>query len=150
MKNALFVFFALVGFTSTASATVESYDRVYLVIQNFNEGENDFFVERAPLIGCYGLPQGARLAQFTAPYKAPSNIGCGGKSTTEDINALVCAKTISSKESKDYASFSEITLDISRCPAKHNPKFITMLRTAAKLNFPQSNKKKEVKLILIK
>lgn len=132
--------------TSTTFATVDGHDKVYLVVQHIQSGE--FFLERAPIIGCYGLARGPQLAQFTAEYKVNSNIGCGGETFQDNINYLTCAKIVDSKESADFSSFSEITLDISKCEAKNDPKFITMVRTAAKLNFPL--KKGEVKLKLIK
>lgn len=138
---------------STSHATVDANARVALVVQHIqSEGtESDaFFIERAPIIGCYGLPQGPALQQWTAEYKVPTNVGCGGDKAEENINALTCAKVVSAKEASDYMSFSEITLDISKCAAKKNPNFITAIRTSAKINFPQSNKKKVVKLILIK
>ncbi len=83
-------------------------------------------------------------------------MGCGDSdSSTIDINALSCASLVSSEESADYASFKKITLDISNCPYKDNAKFITMVRTAAARNFPQTQngkivKGKEVELILVK
>ncbi|MBK8203571.1 MAG: hypothetical protein IPK68_15010 [Bdellovibrionales bacterium] len=128
-------------------ATSDAHDRVYLVVQHLSESE-DFFVERVPIIGCYGPLRGPHLAQFTSEYKVNSNIGCGGKALSENINYLTCAKITSHKESPDYQSFSEITLDISNCEAKNNTQFITMVRTAAKLNFPLKNG--EVKLTLVK
>lgn len=130
-----------------ALATVDAHDRVYLVVQSVQEPE-EFFIERAPIIGCYGLARGPQLVQLTAEYKATSNIGCGGETFYDNINYLTCAKVVDAKESDDYMSFKEITLDISKCEAKNNAKFITMVRTAAKLNFPL--KKGEVRLKLIK
>ena len=146
MKTFLTIFAFLIG-AAPAFATVDGHSRVYLVVQNIQEPE-EFFLERAPIIGCYGLPQGPQLVQFTSEYKATSNIGCGGETFYDNINYLVCAKVIDAKESADFMSFREITLDISNCEAKDNPKFITMVRTAAKLNFPQ--KRGEVVLKLIK
>lgn len=131
---------------NTAFATVDAHDRVYLVVKDIQSEE--FFVERAPIIGCYGLARGPQLVQFTAEYKVPSNIGCGGETFHDNINYLTCAKVVSSKESSDYMSFSEITLDISKCEDKNNKQFITMVRTAAKLNFPL--KKGEIKVNFIK
>lgn len=139
---ALFLFWA-----PTSFATVDANDRVYIVVQHVQD-DTDFFVERVPIIGCYGLAKGAALAQFTLEYKATSNIGCGDAVAQDNINALSCAKLVDSKESADYSTFSHVTLDISKCPAKDNPKFITMVRTAAKLNF--SNKKNTVQLKLIR
>lgn len=137
----------LAMFSQIVYATVDANDRVYIVVQHVQD-DSDFFVERVPIIGCYGLSKGAALTQFTLEYKATSNIGCGDAATQENINALSCAKLVDSKESADYTTFSQVTLDISKCPAKDNPKFITMVRTAAKLNF--SNKKNSVQLKLLK
>lgn len=147
MKLILFTLVTL--FSVHAFATIDTNARVYIVVQHVQDNE-EFFVERVPIIGCYGLVQGPQLVAFTQEYKVPSSVGCGSKQIEENINYLTCAKVVSFKESEDFVSFSEITLDISKCEAKNNPKFITMLRTAAKLNFPQSDKKKEVKLTLIK
>lgn len=133
-------------FSINAFATVDAHDKVYLVVKNIQSEE--FFVERAPIIGCYGLARGPQLVQFTAEYKVNSNIGCGGETFQDNINYLTCAKVVSSTESDDFMSFSEITLDISKCEDKNNPKLITMIRTAAKLNFPL--KKGQVKLNLVK
>lgn len=133
-------------FAVNAFATIDAHSKVYLVVKDIQTEE--FFVERAPIIGCYGLPQGPQLIQFTSEYKVTSNIGCGGEVFQDNINYLTCAKVVSSKETADYNGFSEITLDISKCEDKENPKLITMIRTAAKLNFPM--KKGEVKLNLIK
>lgn len=140
--------FALLAYSLSAFATVDGHDRVYLVVQHVQSEE--YMVQSAPFIGCYGLPQGARLGAWTAEYKVPVNIGCGGTPDTENINALTCAKVTAFEESKDYWSFSKITLDISACPGKDDPKFITMVRTSAAKNFPQKNKKKQVQLTLIK
>lgn len=142
-------FFAglLVLLSSTgAFATSDAHDRVYIVVRDIQSEE--FFIERAPIIGCYGLARGPQLVQLTAEYKVTSNIGCGGPVMYDNINYLTCATVVDSKESADYMSFSEITLDISKCDAKNDAKFITILRTAAKLNFPL--KKGEVNLKLIK
>ncbi len=142
------IFFALAMtlLASSAFATVDGHDKVYLVVKNIQSEE--FFVERAPIIGCYGLARGPQLVQFTAEYKVNSNVGCGGETFQDNINYLTCAKITDSKELADYMSFSEITLDISKCEDKNNPKLITMIRTAAKLNFPL--KKGEVKLNIVK
>lgn len=141
---------ALLTFTvlsAPAFATVDGHTRVYIVVQHVQD-DTEFFLERVPVIGCYGLARGPQLAQFTAEYKATTNIGCGGPTMYENINALTCGKVTNAQESEDYSTFKSITLDISQCPAKDNPKFITMIRTAAKYNFPQ--KKGQVALTLIK
>lgn len=145
MKNLLLSVLSMLV-VSPSFATVDAHDKVYLVVKNIESEE--FFVERAPIIGCYGLARGPQLVQFTSEYKVNSNIGCGGENFQDNINYLTCAKIVNSKESSDYMSFSEITLDISKCEDKNNPKLITMIRTAAKLNFPL--KKGEVKLNILK
>lgn len=137
---------ALVLMTLNAFADSDRHDRVYLVVQDIQSEE--FFVERAPVIACSGTAKGAHLIQFTSEYKVNSNVGCGGEAFQDNINYLTCATLIAAKELSDSSSFSEITLDISKCEAKANSKFITILRTAAKLNFPL--KKGEVKLNLLK
>ena len=139
------------SFSLSAFATVDAVTEVSLVVQNIQE-ENDFTVMEAPIVGCYGLAQGPQLAQWTAPYEVPSNVGCGGTPHKENINALTCAKVISATEAPDYISFSKIVLDISACPHKDNSRFITMVRTSAARNFPQTgkNKGKDVELVLVK
>ncbi len=132
--------------SSISFAISEGHDRVFLVVEHVQSGE--FFIERAPVIGCYGLLRGPQLAQWTSKYKVPSGIGCGSMKTLENINYLTCAKILTSKESNDFSTFSEITLDISNCEAKNNPQFLTMVRTSAKLNFPQP--RGEVRLTLKK
>lgn len=147
LKSALSsVFLSSLFLGGLAQATVDAHDRFYMVVQDVQSEE--FFVERAPIIGCYGLARGPQLVTWTAEYKVPSNIGCGGQRFEDNINYLTCANVLASKESDDFASFKEITLDISKCKAKDDAQFITMLRTSAKLNFPL--KKGEVKLILVK
>lgn len=147
MKSLFATLLAILTLCQSVLATIDGHTRVYIVVQHIQEPEL-FFVERVPVIGCYGLARGPQLEQFTAEYLAPSNIGCGDFKHTQNINALTCATITDSKLNDDYSSFKEITLDISNCEAKNNPKFITMVRTAAKLNFPL--KRGEVRLNLIK
>jgi len=137
---------ALLALSFNTFATVDGYTTVAIVSFDFNSEE--FMVTRAPVIGCYGLPRGPQLVQFTAEYHAPSNIGCGGTAATDNINALSCATVTESVESRDYNTFSKIVLDISKCEAKNNPKFITMVRTAAAINFNTPTSK--VNLVLKK
>lgn len=144
MKIILGLFSLFVGLS--AAATVDGHDRAYIVVRDIQSDE--FFVERVPIIGCYGLAQGPRLAQFTAEYHATSNIGCGDAPIRENINYLTCARVVSAKESKDYLSFSKVVVNISACDAKNDPEFIKVLKTAAKLNFPQQQG--EVKLVIQK
>lgn len=144
----LILFFAAFVMADYAEATIDANDRVYLVSQHVQSGE--FYIERAPMIGCFGLPQGPRLVQFTEPYRAPSNIGCGGIKTLVNINRLSCASVVSAQESNDYLSFSKITLDISKCRHKRNADYLATVRKAARMNFPQSDPTKAVELILIK
>ena len=151
ISTIVMVLFSILG--SVAHATSDGNTRVALVVQNVNAEEGDpamFMLERAPLIGCYGTAQGPQLLQWTSEYKVPTNIGCGGIKAEENINALTCARVTDSKENSTYTGFSEITLDISGCAQKNNPQFITMIRTSAAINFPQSDSKKQVKLNIIK
>lgn len=147
MKN-LFLSLLTLFFSYSTFATVDAITEVHLVVQDVQDPDR-FTIQRAPVVGCYGLAQGPQLQQFTSEYKVPVNVGCGSfPLLTENINYLVCAKVVQASESKDFTTFSDITLDISKCEAKNNSHFITMVKTAAKRNFPQ--KKGEVRLKLIK
>lgn len=130
---------------NSAIATVDGHSRAYIVVQNIQS--EAFFVERAPIIGCYGLAKGPQLAQFTGEYKVKSSIGCGIPGPEVNLNYLTCAKVVSAKESADFSTFREITLDISNCAAKNNNQFLKTVHTAAQMNFPQ--KTGLIKLILI-
>lgn len=153
MKKIFFVMFAM--FSINAFATVDAMTEAWIVIQDIQEEEN-FTVQKVPVIGCYGLSQGPQLVQFTAPFEVESTMGCGSfQPMKENINALSCAKLVDSVESADYSSFKKVVLDISACAYKENKKFITMVRTAAARNFPQTSKGKivkgkDVELVLIK
>lgn len=139
----------LASLLPNAYATVDFHENVYIVVQNIQTPDR-FMVQKAPVIGCLGLNQSARLQQWTHDYLATTNIGCGGTPVSQNINYLTCAKVTSATESADFNSYAEITLDISKCDQKDNRKFITKVRTSAKWNFPQSNKTTEVKLTLVK
>jgi hypothetical protein len=132
--------------SSVAFATVDSHDHAYVVVKHIQSDE--FFVEQVPIIGCYGLPRGPQLKQFTSEYKVPAGIGCSDQTQLVNINYLTCGVVVSAKESDDFSGFSEVTLDISNCEAKNDPKFIVAVKKAAKLNFPK--KGGHAKLILIK
>lgn len=147
MKHFLFAL-VILGSAIQAQATVDGHTKAFIVVQDIN-AEELFFVERVSLIGCWGLAQGPQLAQFTSEYIVNSNMGCSSdQSFKQNINYLICAKVVRAKESSDYSSYEEIELDISKCEAKENPKFISAVQNAAKLNFPQ--KKSSLKLKLIK
>lgn len=134
--------------TFQASATVDGHTKAYIVVQNIQEPDV-FFVERVPVIGCFGVGYGPQLVQFTAPYKASSNIGCGDEQLFDEINFLTCAKVTDTETDSTGSELQGLTLDISACAEKSNPQLITMIRTAAKLNFPQADKKKEVQLKIL-
>lgn len=138
----------LLVFTFQARATSDAHTRAYIVVQSVHDPE-EFFVERVPVVGCYGVGYGPQLIQFTAPYKASANIGCGGEQFFDDINYLTCAKVTDTKTDANGSQLLGLTLDISKCAEKNNSQLITMIRTAAKLNFPQANKKKEVLLQIV-
>lgn len=146
MKFLITAFLILITFQ--ASATNDALTRVYIVVQDVQDPET-FFIERVPVIGCYGVSYGPQLVQFTAPYKASSNIGCGGEQFFNEINYLTCAKITDTKTDANGSELLGLTLDISKCDEKNNPQLITMIRTAAKLNFPQVIKNQEVQLKII-
>lgn len=137
------------GFVAPSFATSDGNSRVAIVVAHVQD-DTMFFIERAPVIGCYGISAGPALAQWTAEYKVPSNIGCGGQKFDDNINALTCAKIVDYKLSDTDDTVKSIDLDISKCDQKDNKDFITMVRTSASINFPQKDKKKEVKLTLLK
>ena len=131
--------------TSISYATVDSNTNVFIPVKHIQSEE--YFVQRAPMIGCYGLPKGPQLLQLVAPYMV-NNLGCGTE-TTENINALDCGEVVSSVESDDFSTFKEITLNISACADKENYDFIKSVKKVVRLNF--SNKKNpKPTLILIK
>lgn len=132
-------------FSATSQATVDANARVFIIVKHIQSEE--FFIERAPIIGCYGLPKGPELAQLTKPYVV-SNLGCGMDST-ENINALTCAKVTDFVEADDFSTFKEITLDISKCEDKNNAEFIKEIKRVVRLNFATKTVKKP-KLKIIK
>ncbi len=140
--------------TQSAFATVGGIDDVWIVVNDEYTGE--MYLKEVPLDGCWGLPQGPRLIQFTSEYSVQASMGCGVSGNYRvDLNALSCAEVEESVESEDFMSFKKIRLDISQCSLKDNARFITLIRTAAARNFPQSENgdyvsDKEVELILEK
>lgn len=144
MKSFFTIFSALLTFSSMA--TVDSNTTVYILAQHVQTGE--YFVQQAPIVGCYGLPRGPQFVMLTREYVVPSNVGCGG-SFNDNLNVLTCAKVVDSKESADYATYSAITLDISKCEDKDNQDFINGIKKVIKMNFA-TNVVKEINLKLIK
>lgn len=137
------------SFSISAFATVDGLTQVSIVHKDVNSEE--FRLINAPVMGCYGLAQGPQLEQWTKEYLVKGNIGCGGiPQYEENLNYLTCAKVLDSSEDETSGIFKEITLDISKCADKDNKQFITMVRTSAARNFPQSKKTNEVKLNLVK
>jgi hypothetical protein len=126
-------------------ATVDGNSELYILVKDFNSEE--YFVQKAPIIGCWGLPKGPELMQLTRSYRV-SNIGCGSH-TSENINALTCAKVLESEESADFSTFSKIKLDISKCADKNSPDFIKNVEKVVKLNFA-TKKVKKINLLLVK
>lgn len=85
---------------------------------------------------------------WLSEYKAISNIGCGGSEFYDNINALVCSLLVTAIEAKDLMSYTEIVLDISKCPMRDSTKSIQAVRQSAKKNFPQTDwSDVEIKLI---
>lgn len=137
MKTLLLASLAL--FSSVSHATVDANVNVYILSQEVQTGE--YFVQKAPIIGCFGIAKGPELSQLTKPYVV-NNLGCGMDSQ-ENINALSCANVIQSVESDDYTSFKTITLDISKCADKSND-FIDAVKKVVKLNFTTKAVKPEL------
>ncbi len=130
----------------TAQATVDAHTRVFILVKNIQSEE--YFVEQAPIIGCYGIAKGPQLIQLTASYTVSSNIGCGGPAIKDEINSLICAKVVDSEEANDYTTFKSITLDISKCADKDNADFIAGIKKVVKMNFSTSTVKNPALTIL--
>lgn len=122
---------ACLALSSAVYATVDSNTNVFIPVKHIQSGE--YFVQAAPLIGCYGLPRGPQLQQLVRPYLV-YNLGCGTENK-ENINALECANIISAIEADDYSTFKEITLDITSCADKNESEFIDVVKKVVKLNF---------------
>jgi hypothetical protein len=152
MKTLIFTLLVLLNVT--VHATSDGLAQTYIVVEDYNQEDSDRFqLMLVAINGCYGLVQGPQLAQFTAPYEVQASIGCGyAGSEKTNLNALTCAKVLDSEEFETTGTFKKIVLDISACEAKNNKRFITMIRTAAKRNFPvhHENRMKEVELVLKK
>jgi len=118
-------------FSANATLTVDSNTNVFFPVKHIQSGE--YFVQMAPLIGCYGLPRGPQLQQLTKAYKV-NNLGCGTV-TSENINALTCATVVGAVESNDYSTFKLITMNIKKCEDKNNSDFIAAVRKSVRLNF---------------
>lgn len=140
-----FIFVTVLMLLAQSQATVAWNTKAYIVVKHAQLEE--YFVERVPVIGCYGVAYGTQLVQFTSSYKVSSNIGCGGDQFFEEINYLTCAKVTATKESKTGSTLESMTLDISNCDDKDNPQLITMIKTAAKMNFPQQKGEINLKIV---
>jgi len=131
--------------SSNAFATVDSNTNVFFPVKHIQSGE--YFVQVAPIIGCYGLPRGPQLSQLTKSYMV-NNLGCGTV-TSENINALTCAKVLDFVEADDYSTFKKITLDISKCEDKNKHDFFHVIKKVIRLNFATKTVP-HPKLILLK
>ena len=138
------VFLTMVGLliSGQAFATVDAMTTIYLVARDIQTEE--FYLERARIVGCYGIAEGPQLVQFTSEYKVPSNIGCGGEKYEENINYLTCAK-LEEKWDENTNKLKELILDISKCDDKGNPDLIQTIRKAVRMNFDYSNPKLTIK-----
>ena len=154
MKKVLLA--CLASLSVQAFATVDGLTSAWIVTQNVQDSE-DFGIMSVAVMGCWGVAQGPELVQFTAEHKIASSMGCGQMPNAEpiNINALSCATTSEAIDNDDYMSYRKITLDLSKCPYRENKKFLTMIRMAARRNFPQTkngkpDKNREVELVLLK
>lgn len=129
-----------------AFATVDAHTNVFIPVKDIQSEE--YFVQKAPMVGCYGLPRGPQLEQLTRTYMV-NNLGCGGMEAQENINALSCGRVLSSVEADDYSTFKKITLDISDCESKNNNDFILAIKKVVRLNFATKSTP-HPQLILIK
>lgn len=112
-------------------ATVDANTSLYILGKDIQSEE--YFVQKAPIIGCWGIAKGPELAQLTTPYEVNS-LGCGSV-TKENINVLTCASIVNFTETSDYMGIKELTLDVSKCDDKNNTDFINGVKKVVKLNF---------------
>ncbi len=120
------LFIAVALFSFNTFATVDGFTEAWIVVEDFNE-EDRFFVQKVPVIGCYGLPQGPQVVQFVSEYKVKSSLGCGDDSEDMmNINALSCATLEDSIEDDAFMAYKKVVLNISKCPQKNNSKFIRL------------------------
>lgn len=126
-----FLLLTLLSFSQFSFATVDSNTTVFIPVKHVQSGE--YFVQVAPVVGCYGLPRGPQLQQLMAPYMV-NNIGCG-QTTQMDINALSCAELVDSVEADDFSTFKKITIDISKCEDHDSKEFIQTIKKVVRLNF---------------
>lgn len=112
-------------------ATVDANTSLFILGKDIQSEE--YFVQKAPIIGCWGIAKGPELAQLTTPYEVNS-LGCGSV-TKENINTLTCASIVSYSETQDYMGIKELTLDISKCDDKNNTDFLNGVKKVVKLNF---------------
>lgn len=124
----------------TSFATVDSNTRVFILVRHVQSG--DYFVERAPIVGCWGYSKGPELSQLTKPYVV-GNLGCG-MDAQENINALTCAKVENAIEADDSSTFKEIVLNISDCEEKKNPDFIEGIKKTVRVNFATKSVKNPI------
>jgi hypothetical protein len=122
---------ALFSVSLSAHATSDSNTEVFIPVRHIQSGE--YFVQKAPMIGCYGLPKGPQINQLVAPYLV-NNLGCGS-SNSENINALSCASVTSAVEADDFSTFKKITLNLSQCDERDNAEFIRTIKKVVRLNF---------------
>lgn len=127
----------LVMFGLSAFANEEVNSRVFLVVKN--AATEDFFVERAPVLGCTGLQKGTQLLQLTSEYKVNSNLACGGEVSQTNINYLTCASVTDSTVT-DEGEVAALTLDISKCADKDNEQLTETIKKVARLNFSKAVK----------
>lgn len=125
------ILLGVILFANSLYATMDSNHAVYVLSEHVQSGE--YFVQKAPVIGCYGVPKGPELMALTREFNVPSNLGCGGD-FTDNINILSCASIYKSVESDDYMNFKEIVLDISNCRDK-SKRFTDAVLKVVNLNF---------------
>ena len=126
---------SLLMFGLNAFANEEINTNVFLVVKS--KTTQEFYVERAPVIGCAGLVKGPQLAQLTREYKVNSGLFCTTNPVQENINYLACA-VLSDSELTDDGNVTSVTLDISGCADKNDPELINTIKKTVRLNFSRS------------
>ena len=103
--------------------TVSAVTTVWLPTQNWHEG--GFEATEFPMVGCWGIPYGARAAQFGEEFQVNER-GCGNSvefcpanpqlwNGYHNMNSLTCAKKVDVKYDTDYIKVLSVEVDAEGC-----------------------------------
>ena len=128
-------------------ATIDDHAEVFIPVEHVQTGE--FFIQRVPIIGCYGMPANPILDQMVSEYDAPGNLGCNLK-YKENINAMSCA----SIEATDFADsekalyLKKVVFNLKECRLKEDRGFQAQIKKAVRMNFTYQKRQPLVEFVL--